>query len=292
MLARVRSDAPLRTGARRRVSSVCEDDVAHVLRLQRTIGNRATTRLLREPVADVEQEWARFEAAKQTHQQRLAEYAARDKPHVLKQQGITTDSRVASDTPKWIQAALAESQLLRPYLKKKFPASAITDGKFTIESNEDVFNTAAKDYLGNKDNMTKEQRAAAFGGIGGYYDRRDHSVHVRSRTKFGHAVHESMHKVASPGFHIFWGTFINEGVTQYFTDLLLEEQGLSKVTDHKYGAELACAEKLVAATSWQVVAGAYFLEDGTLRETLMKRFKLDLLGLKKELIAERVCARL
>ena len=92
--------------------------------------------------------------------------------------------------------------------------------------------------------MTKEQRAEAFGGIGGD-----------------------------------------------FTDLLLKQQGLSKVTDHRYGAELACAEKLFAATSWQVVAGAYFPEDDAPREAMMKRLKLDLLGLKKELMAMRVCSR-
>ena len=292
MLARVRSDAPHHPGPRRRQGAACPPDVAHVLRLQRTIGNRATTQLLREPVAEIEEERSRFNAAKQTHQRRLAEYAQRDKPHVLKQQGITTDSRVSSDTPKWIQAALAESVLLRPYFRKKFPARAITDGKFTIESDEDVFNTAAKVYLGNKDNMDKAQRAAAFGHIGGYYDRTDRSVHVRSRTKFGHAVHEAMHKVASPGFFMFWGTFINEGVTQYFTDLLLKEQGLSEVTDHQYGAELACANKLVAATNWQVVAAAYFTEDAALREALMKRLKLDLLGLKKAAMAETICPRL
>ena len=76
--------------------------------------------------------------------------------------------------------------------------------------------------------MTKKERAAAYGRIGGFFDRSNGVIHVRSRTKFGHALHEAMHKVAHPGFHGFWGEFINEGVTQYFADCLLREQGLPR----------------------------------------------------------------
>ena len=112
---------------------------------------------------------------------------------------------MTADTPKWIQARARGEPSLRPYLQGKFPAGAITDGKFTIESDEDHFNQAAQTYLGDRDNMTKAERAAAYGHIGGYYDRSDNSVHVRSRTKFGHALHEAMHKVAHPAFKRFWG---------------------------------------------------------------------------------------
>jgi hypothetical protein len=300
VLARLRSDAPHHTGGRRRSGAVLPPpDVAHVLRLQRTIGNRATTRLLRQPMpteeevrADVEHDRARFEESKRTHQQRLADYAQRSKPHALKSAGITTDSRVDGGTAKSIQAALAESQLLRPYLRNKFPASAVTKGTFNVESDEDTFNQAAQLYKGDHDNLTKAERAAKYGGIGGYYDRRDKSIHVRSRTKFGHALHEAMHRVAHPVFFAYWDRLINEGVTQYFTDFLLKEQGLSEVTDHEYKAELECANKLVRATSWQVVAAAYFQNDGTLRETLMKRFKLDAGQFTHEIGAERICSRL
>ena len=53
VLARVRSDAPHHPGHRRRSGSTCPPDVAHVLRLQRTIGNRATTRLLQRGALQV-----------------------------------------------------------------------------------------------------------------------------------------------------------------------------------------------------------------------------------------------
>ena len=299
MLARVRSDAPHHTGARRRRGDALHPpDVAQVLRLQRTIGNRATARLLqRQPVAteeevaaDVAQERARFDAAKRTHERHRVQYAERA-PHALKSAGITTDSRVNEGTPKWIQAALAESRLLRQYLRGKFPAQAITD-RFRIHSDEDTFNEAVKTHLGNKDLMNKAQRAAAFGKLGGFYERGTNEVHVRSRTSFGHALHEAMHKVAHPVFKPYWKRFINEGVTQYFTDCLLKEQGLPAVTDHDYKDELACAKKLVEATSFQVVAAAYFLNDGTLRETLQRRFKLEPIPFAEAIDAERICTRL
>ena len=100
-----------------------------------------------------------------------------------------------------------------------------------------------------------------------------------------------MHKVSHAGF-LWWGSFIDEGVTQLMADCLLEEHGLSKVTNHNYWGQLACAQKLVAATSFEMVARAYFLNDGELRETLRKRFNLTLHQMVLELQAEKFCARL
>ena len=156
---------------------------------------------------------------------------------------------------------------------------------------EDEFNQLAKDYLHNKDLMDKRKRADAFGDIGGFFDRSTRHIHVRSRTHFGHAVHESMHKVAHPAFHGFYGTFINEGVTQYFADRLLVEHGLGAVTDHKYWDELDCAKKLVALTDWQTVAKAYFQNDTTLRDAMLKKLNMDAGTFQREMNAGKVCAR-
>jgi hypothetical protein len=292
MHARLRSQPLHHAGGHRRSGAICPPEVARVLRLQRTIGNRATTRLLREPTAteDLEAERARFEAAKREHRERLTHYPAQ--PHALRSAGITTDARVDGDTPKWIQTALEESRSLGPYLKGKFPGSSITDGKFSIESSEKVFNQGAQTYLGDHDNLNDADRAAKYGHIGGYYDEKDHSVHVRSRTKFGHALHEAMHKVSHPVFFHFWKRQINEGVTQYFTDVLLKEQGLPEVTDHEYKDELACAKKLVAATSFDLVAAAYFTNDDRLRKALMSRLRLEAGPFAHAVNAEKVCERL
>jgi len=244
-----------------------------VLQLQRTIGNRATTRLLRQPV----------EAPPKP---------AVKKPEVLKKAGVSTDDRVNDKTAGLIQAALEESVELAPYLKGKFPKYAITKG-FELHTREDDFNEAVKTIVKkNREPMTEKQRAEAYGKVGGFYDRPSNKVHVRSRTKFGHAVHEAMHKVASPAFHGFWGDFVNEGVTQLFADRLLVEHGLTEVTDHEYKDELACAKKLVALTDWQTVAAAYFTADMKLLNAVGRKLKMDTNGVHDAIAAGTLCSRL
>jgi hypothetical protein len=257
VLARVRSDTPHRTGARRRGGAACPPDVAHVLRLQRAIGNRATTRLLQRDGTKVQ-------------------------PHSLKDAGITTTSRVNDKTRGHIQKAIEESEVLRPFLKGKFPHAAATEGKFEIHSDEDDFNQAYISYqqIGDAP-KTARGRADSYGGIGGFFDRKNNAIHVRSRSHFGHALHEAMHKLGNPAFKGFWGPVFNEGVAQYFTDCVLREQGLDEVKDTEYQEQVACAKKLVTATDRDTVAREYFLGDGSLSAALKKKWSLDDAGLLK-----------
>jgi hypothetical protein len=269
VLARVRSDAPHRTGARRRSAGLCAaPDVAHVLRLQRTIGNRATTRLLQRDATAV-------------------------RPHSLRDAGITTTTRVDGKTRGHIQKAIEESEVLRPYLKGKFPKAAATEGTFEIHPDEKSFNDAYISYRRIADApRTEAERAKAYGNIGGFYNRAKNAIHVRSRSTFGHALHEAMHKLANPAFYGFWGELINEGVTQYFTDCVLREQGLPEGKDHKYQDHLVCAKKLVTATNRDTVAREYFLGDGALSKALQKKWNLDDDGFAKARVSGGVCKRL
>lgn len=290
-------------GSRRRIAAAPRRPLAATprrrqpaaLRLQGAIGNRATARLLRDVRAATAAEEA-LEQAELAHDLAdRAKLAARPThaelpPHALKSAGIDTASQVNDETPKWIQAALAESRLFRPYLRGKFPASAITDGRFEIHSTERDFNRTYSTYRGEPGQLTDAELATRHGKTGGYFDRSKKTIHVRSRSTFGEAVHEAMHKL-SIGF-LFWGFFIDEGVTQFFADALLQEQGLPKGTAHSYGPELAFAERLVLATNFDMVARAYFLNDATLRETLMRRFGLNLDQLARELRAGTFTSRL
>jgi len=260
MRTRVRPAAQQHTGRRRQVARRPPDEEL-VLRLQRTIGNRATTRLILR------------------------------KPESLAKAGITTDSRISGKTPQAIQTALEDSEELKPYLKGKFPKYAVTKD-FEVYSNEEDFNDAVKKMRKNVEPMTKNQKAAKYGKIGGFYERSTNKVHVRTRTKFGHAVHEAMHKVANPGFYGFWGEFVNEGVTQLFADRLLVEHRLTEVTDHDYKDELACAKQLVALTDVKTVAAAYFLGDMKLLNAVAKKLNTDTSGVHDALVAGTVCPRL
>ena len=259
MRTRLRPTAQQHAGRRRQVARR-PPDAELVLRLQRTIGNRATARLLLR------------------------------KPDSLTKAGIKTDDRVSDKTAGLIQAALLESEELAPFLKDKFPKAAITKD-FDIQTDDD-FDDAVKAMKHNTEPMTRNQIRAAYGNVGGFFDRSTKHIHVRQRSHFGHAVHESMHKVAHPAFHAFWGDFINEGVTQYFCDRLLVEQGLGIVTDHEYKDQLECAKKLVALTDWQTVAKAYFVNDDALRQAVMKKLGMDTGTLRKALLDDKVCARL
>jgi len=267
------------------------------LRLQRAIGNRATARLLRQAVtedevrADVEAEEGRYERARAQHEQRLKELNAVDRPHVLKDAGIKTDSHVNDKTPGLIQSALAESRKLRPYLRGKFPALAINDGRFEVHARDDYFNQAAGAWRHLPPQTTDRELAEKFKDIGGFYDRGKKKIHLRPHATFGHAVHESMHKVSHAGF-LWWDSFIDEGVTQLMADCLLQEHGLAKVTNHNYWRQLECAQKLVAATNFDMVARAYFLNDPELRETLRARFKLSLGDMAREMFDGKFCRRL
>ena len=101
-----------------------------------------------------------------------------------------------------------------------------------------------------------------------------------------------MHRVSSSGFRGFWGDFLNEGVTQLFADRLLVEHGLTEVTDHKYKDELACAEKLVALTDVNTVAGAYFQNDAKLREAVHEEAERRSRTRCRALDGKTICSRL
>jgi hypothetical protein len=57
------------------------------------------------------------------------------------------------------------------------------------------------------------------------------------------------------------GEFLNEGLTQYFADIVLRDQGVPKFTDHAYKKELACATRFVDRFHLDSVARLYFLND-------------------------------
>ena len=101
----------------------------------------------------------------------------------------------ASDPPRsTTPAAAAGSRAghrLKPSLKDKFARAAITSD-CDIHSDDDDFNEAAKKMKHSMEPMTKTQRAAAYGKIGGFYDRSTHHIHLRARSKFGHEYEDRL----------------------------------------------------------------------------------------------------
>ena len=52
-----------------------------------------------------------------------------------------------------------------------------------------------------------------------------------------------------------------EGLTQFFTDVVFNEQLGAPCQTHKYGPQLACAKKLVDTAGFDLLARLFFLSD-------------------------------
>src|SRR5437868_4483196 len=72
------------------------------------------------------------------------------------------------------------------------------------------------------------------------------------------SLHDALpiHKFANPSFKVF-GNGVNEAVTQYFTNYVLREYGLSSGQGH--AEKVVVAEALAATVGFEELALAYFL---------------------------------
>jgi hypothetical protein len=199
----------------------------------------------------------RFETARREHERRLAPPPLDILPlEVFKRAGVTATTRVGKTTASLIQTVLERSRALRPYIGQKL-------GRIMIPKNfihHDFDSTFDKAYTSlhkiviqagsaeEKELITKR----------GFYHPPTDAIHLRPAADAGHALHEAIHKFSSPGFRNVFGSYLDEGVTQYFTDVVLVEQGLGKMTTHSYQGQLRCASQFVGLFSPDIVARAYF----------------------------------
>jgi tetratricopeptide (TPR) repeat protein len=248
-------------------------------------------------IAEVEQERKRFEEAKKKHQEAMqrakdvaAEYQARldfrdaearfakarerhlravtspQPTDALQKAGITTRRIVDTKTGDLMDVVLRQSNIMRRYLSTKIK---IAGGKFIIENSDSEFDTK---YRALNDVKPGSEEWNNTSTVRGFYHRATDTIHLRPRSDYGQAVHESIHKFANHGFREMFGGFIDEGVTQYFADMVLEEQGLEK--GHTlYDENLKCARKLIKdVANFGLVARNYFDGDATLTNMLLRRY--------------------
>ncbi len=212
--------------------------------------------------AEVRGDRERFEAARAQHQQRLKEMGEREQPHALKAAGVTGQSPAGDNAAQLIQAAIAESRMLRPYLRSRLGPNEgqvrITDGRFQKHDTLDDFAAAWATYTGRPTTHISDALRREAAGIGGFYDRARKRIHLNPKATLGHALHEAMHKVSTRAIEALFGEFLNEGITQYFADAVLAEQGLGPATGHRYGPQLACAQAFVALFGRDDVARVQF----------------------------------
>ena len=209
----------------------------------------AGERLLAHELAHVVQQ-------KKAHgfQRQPAEGAAGNDPprKTLKSEGVDLNDPVAGTTAGIIDAVLLRNQKLAPYfgdrLKGGFRIAA--KGKFVHDTTDGNFDDAyRKAYdVNSGDTVPKSTK--------GFLDPKKSEIHLRPGAAFGTALHESVHRLASPRLYSQFLPVANkisseltavlaEGVTAFFTDTILKEEGLPNFND-AYRSQKKKAESLIS----------------------------------------------
>ena len=212
-------------------------ELAHVLQ-QRSRPGAGPGVIQRQPKAAPEKP-----AAKQATQ----------KPKSLKDMGVDVVDPVSGKTAGTIDIVLQRNKRLAPYigdrLKKGFRIAE--KGRFVQELNDGNFENSYRAAYG------LGASSSVPGHIMGFLDSKQSIIHLRPGAKFGTAMHEAVHRLASPSLYSGLlpvaakaskdlAEVLKEGVTAYFTDLILNDEGLSGHVD-SYSKLKKKAAKLVAA---------------------------------------------
>jgi hypothetical protein len=173
------------------------------------------------------------------------------KQETLKDEGVDVSDPVTGDkTPQIIDAVLQRNARLAPYigdrLKKGF--SIAEKGHFVKEISDSSFDSAY--------NKAYQESGTVPASTMGFYDDKASTVHLRPDAKFGTALHEAIHRLASPKVYDLMQIAVPvskdlvavllEGVTAFFTDCVLKDEGLPNFND-AYRDLKRKAEGLLAA---------------------------------------------
>jgi hypothetical protein len=220
----------------------------------------------------------------------------------LFKQAINTGSTINRDTPMALDtfsSVAANCSSLSGYIKLK-PKSITEPGIYkTYEHNY------TDDYTGSKEGRDRFDanawhRAVKQGtnagtreeiaGVGGFYQRSNDTINLPKDATLGSALHESMHRMSGNRFRSFTRKtdnpdFLSEGATQFFTDKVLMDIGLPKMSGHKYGSNVAAIENLVRKMNgnFDPLARLYFQDDMAAFHEIL--FQLQLAPDMKTMIA-------
>jgi len=162
---------------------------------------------------------------------------------------------------------LSQSILLRPYLKR---SPELIKKNFIKHGSDEEFETA---YVTINKISPGSEEMKRLPTVRGFYDDKKDTIHVRPRSDYGEALHEAIHKMANPGFRTIFGHRpVDEGVTQYFTDRVLEEQELPPA---KTAYDLDCENNFLSVAGFDAAAKMYFQGDNDSRNALEKRLNIS-----------------
>jgi len=155
----------------------------------------------------------------------------------LKSEGVDLNDPVAGGTAAIIDTVLARNQKLSTYIGARLKGIKIAEkGKFVHETNDTNFDNNYRDAYDLDAGATVPKSTM------GFLNTKKSEIHLRSNAIFGTALHEAVHRLASPRLY---GEFLplankisstltdvlSEGVTAFFTDEILKEEGLPNFND-------------------------------------------------------------
>jgi hypothetical protein len=185
---------------------------------------------------------------------------------------ILGDDKIAGD----VDQALADSKTVTAYVDdpkkmRKAKGHFHVEFKETFERNEQAnakeVGASPKGDSGDKNTITK-----------GFTDLKRGEIHLRERVaNVEGAVHEAIHLNSKQSSDPFVSAFqkslghpMEEGVTQYFTNKVLDEQGIGAGV--AYPGELAMAEGLIACVGEALVGKAYFKGESEASKAVSRQF--------------------
>lgn len=194
------------------------------------------------------------------------------KKTVAQTKGIDTEDPVNKNMPAAIDLMFAASPLLKKYFPKGTKAIN-SKGKFEIKIGYANLKAAYKECY--------NQALGEDETIGGFYCRKTDTIYTvagsgkEKPSTFGDVMHEAIHKISASA-HVLGSSFIDEGVTQYFADIIMAEQKMDKYTGHEYKAQLECATNIARLVGVDILAAEYFQKKNVLAGELNKVFAAEL----------------
>jgi len=183
---------------------------------------------------------------------------------------VSDEKDIATD----IDAAVAASKTIANYI----PAKELkkTRGHLHIEFKETFEKRLADQAKALHDTSSSKSDSGTV--VKGFSDLAAGEVYLKERmASVEGALHEAIHLNSkpgrNPGVSSFQGDFghnIEEGVTQFFTNKVLDEQGLS--AGSAYPKQLALAEGLISVVGETLVGKAYFNGDHAARDAVIAAF--------------------
>ena len=176
--------------------------------------------------------------------------------------GLKSTTWINRKNAPLVQSVLSQSRVLKPFISSK-QQPPITLQNFVFHGSDAEFNHA---YLKSSKTVVPfgSEQENRLVNIRGFYDRPTDRIHVRPSTTLGLAVRLAIHRLSSPAFRDFFGKALDDGLSLYFANLVLSEQGVASMSADHYSDQLRCAMNLIQLVGVAEAAKAYFVNHSDL----------------------------